>query len=95
MSESEKYAEYSRWSQSDEAMSLFGSIGHRLKESLYLFWLSGRDAGFAAGYEAATAAERERAAGIADNYGRDPTLSKAYACETADEIAAAIREGER
>ena len=33
----------------------------------------------------------EMAAALADNYGRDGRLSKEYACETADEIAARIR----
>lgn len=40
----------------------------------------------------AVAAERERCAKIADNYGREgDRLSKEFACEVADEIAARIR----
>jgi hypothetical protein len=33
----------------------------------------------------------EEAALIADDYGRDGNLTKAYECETADELAARIR----
>lgn len=40
---------------------------------------------------AAVAAERERCAGICDDYCRDGTNPKEYAVETADELAARIR----
>jgi len=35
--------------------------------------------------------ERELCAQVADDYGRDGRLSKEYACEVADELAARIR----